>query len=425
MTIAARGWYHGWNVVFATIVSQIAAYGLGVNSLSLFLHDWAGDLHSPASKILLAMPALGAAVAILSPMVGSVADRYPARWLFALGLIGIAIFSVAMSAVTATWQIWVLYGTLFPTSITLCSTIASNAIVSRWFVRRAGLALGLSGTGLGIAGVVLPLLTAFTMPIVGWREVWRAAGILTALVVLPFVVWIVRERSTERDGFQYMDGVAAASLNHGHGLRNDDNLRWRDILTSRNFWLLAFCFIPIVGLYFGTQQNLALIVASRGMTAKTASFLLAVFALLHVIATPILGLASDRFGSRRPLVFVGILAMIGAVLFGYGDSLPVLLAAIAFIGFSGSLWSLVAAAILAEFGARGVGRAFGALMLCLPVNMLSAAFIAKAQESTGSYGPPFLALGLLCLLGGTCALLMRERQGGHPTTAEKPDALIG
>jgi len=294
------------------------------------------------------MPALGAAVAILSPMMGTVADRYPARWLFALGLVGASIFSVAMSAVTATWQIWVLYAPLFPASITLCSSIASNAIVSRWFVRRAGLALGLSATGLGIAGALLPPLIAFAMPFVGWREVWRAAGILTVLVVLPLVVWIVRERSTERDGFQYMDGVAAASPSHGlplasneghkrsgapdeHetrdlGVRGDNNLRWRDILTRRNFWLLAFCFIPIVGLYFGTQQNLALIVASRGMTAKTASFLLAVFALLHVIATPILGLAADRFGSRLPLAFVGILAMIGGVLFGYGDSLPVLLA---------------------------------------------------------------------------------------------------
>ena len=419
MSIAARGWYHGWNVVFATIVSQIAANGLGVGSLSLFLHDWAVDLHSPASQILLAMPALGAAVAILSPMMGAVADRYPARWLFALGLIGIAIFSVAMSAVTATWQIWVLYGTVFPTSITLCSTIASNAIVSRWFARRAGLALGLSATGLGIAGAILPPLVAFAMPIVGWREVWRAAGILTALVVLPLVVWIVRERSTERDGLQYTDGVAVASHSHGHGVHNDDNVRWRDILTRRNFWLLAFCFLPIVGLYFGTQQDLAMIVTSRGMTVKTASFLLAVFALLHVIATPILGLASDRFGSRLPLAFVGILAMIGGVLFGYGDSLPVLLAGVAFIGVSGSLWSLVAAAVLSEFGAGGVGRAFGALMLCLPVNMLTAAFIAKAQESTGSYGPPLLALGLLCFVGGTCTLLMRERQSGHPATARQ------
>jgi MFS family permease len=233
MSIAARGWYHGWNVVFATIVSQIAANGLGVNSLSLFLHGWAGDLHSPASKILLAMPALGAAVAILSPVIGTVADRYPARWLFALGLIGVSIFSLAMSAVTATWQIWVLYGTLFPTSITMCSTVVSNAIVSRWFVRRVGLALGLSATGLGIAGAILPPLIAFAMPAVGWREVWRAAGILTALVVLPFVVWIVRERSMERDGFQYMDGVAAASHSHGPSLASNEGHKRSGVADER------------------------------------------------------------------------------------------------------------------------------------------------------------------------------------------------
>lgn len=414
---ATRGrWYHGWTVVFATVVSQIAGCGLGLNSMSLFLHDLAGDLHCPVSNILLAISMFGTATAIFSPIMGVIADRYPARWLFALGLIGVSIFEIAMSAVTAIWQIWVLFGTLFPISLTMCTVLASNALVSRWFVRRTGLALGLSGIGIGISGVILPPLIAVAMPVVGWREVWRAAGILTALVVLPFVVWIVRERSAERDGLRYMDGTAT-SPHHGQGGRGDGSVRWRDILTSRTFWLLVFCFISIVSLSFGIQQNFAPIVISRGMTVKTAGFLLGLFSLMHVIATPILGFASDRFGSRLPFVIVGTAAMIGGVLVGYGNSLLVLVAGAAFVGFSGSLWALAAATILGEFGAGGVGRAFGALMLGLPISSLVAASIAKAQESTGSYGPPLLALSLLCLFSGTCTLFMRERRAGHRTTA--------
>jgi hypothetical protein len=81
---------------------------------------------------------------------------------------------------------------------------------------------------------------------------------------------------------------------------------------------------------------------------------------------------------------------------------------------------LAAAAILSEFGAGGVGRAFGALMLCLPIPGLAPSFIAKMQESVGSYGPPLLVLGLLSLLGGGCTLFMRQPHNEHRTPTHSP-----
>ena len=419
-TPAKGGWYHGWTIVAITILSQITANGLAINSLSLFLHDWARDLHTPVSQLLLAIMPLGAVVAIASPVMGAMADKYPARWLFSLGLVGITLFSFAMSAVTATWQIWALYGTLLPISITTCTTIASNAVVSRWFVRHVGLALGLSGIGLGISGVILPPLIAAVMPDIGWRNVWRIAGLLTGLVVLPLVLWLMRDRPSESDGRHYLTATGLNHAHHGHGPgpgRGD--LRWIDMFARPNFWLLVLCFIPLVSLYFGTQQNLAPIAASHGFGPKTAGMLLAVFALLHVVATPLLGWMSDRFGSRLLLAGLAVLAMVGAVLIGFGSSLPTLVAGVALIGFSGSVWALMAAAMVVEFGPDGVGRAFGALMLCLPLSSATGALIARAQEMTGGYGPPLLGLGLFCLVGGASVLMVRERTHGPVTASAK------
>jgi hypothetical protein len=59
-------------------------------------------------------------------------------------------------------------------------------------------------------------------------------------------------------------------------------------------------------------------------------------------------------------------------------------------------------------------------MLCLPINAAAAAVVAKSRESTGSYGPVLLGLGLLCLGGGACAMLIRERRGKHLTLRESP-----
>jgi MFS family permease len=417
------GWYHGWNIVAVAVLSQIAANGLAINSMSLFLHDWARDLHAPISQLLLAMLPLAIVAAVSSPVIGAMADKYPARWLFGAGLAGIVAFCFLMSMVTATWQLLALYGLVFPISLSLCTSITANAVVSRWFVRRIGLALGITAFGVGIAGAVLPPIIAEAMPAIGWRGVWRIAGLITAVVVLPLVLWIVRDKPTEREGLHYLtsDGGARPHA-HGHSGGASD-LRWTDILKRRNFWLLVICFVPIVALYGSTQQNLAPIVTSHGFDQKTAGMLLAVFSIAHVLATLVLGLVSDKFGNRLPLAGLAVLIAIGAALVGYGDNLPMLMAGAALIGFTGGLWTLLPAAAAVEFGAAGVGRAFGMLMLFIPINAATPALVAKIKEASGSYGPGLLVLAGVCLLGGVAILFMREKHGGHPTAAEKEAAL--
>jgi MFS family permease len=200
-------------------------------------------------------------------------------------------------------------------------------------------------------------------------------------------------------------------------------LRWKDIFKRRNFWLLVVCFLPIVALYGAVQQNMAPITASHGFDPKVAGGLLSAFSLAHVAGTLLLGLASDRFGNRLPLAALSVFIAVGAALIGYGGSVPMLMVGAALVGFTGGLWTLLPAAVAVEFGAAGVGRAFGALMLFLPINSAAPAIIAKAQESTGSYGPVLLGFAAICLVGGGVVLLMREKRGGHPSASEKEAAV--
>src|SRR5580658_7368218 len=87
--VAPRGWYYGWNIVAVAILSQIAANGLTYNAFSLFVHDWSKDLHAPISQLQLAVAAMALFAALTAPIIGTFADKYPARRLFAVGLMGI------------------------------------------------------------------------------------------------------------------------------------------------------------------------------------------------------------------------------------------------------------------------------------------------------------------------------------------------
>jgi MFS family permease len=415
MTAKPRGWYHGWNIVAACVLSQVAANGLTYNAFSLFLRDWSADLHAPVSRLQLAVAAMALVAALISPLVGALADKFPARRLFACGLLGMAIFYFAIGAATVTWQLLALYGLLAPLALCLSTAIVANALISRWFVRRLGLALGLSAFGIGMAGVLLPPIVAALLPTVGWRMIWRGGGMLIALVVTPLVVLVIRNRPTEREGLHYLNSDGAGKpAAHPHAA-GASQLSWRAVLARKNFWLLVAIYLPMMGLYGGCGQNLAPYAASHGLSQQSAGVLLSVLSLSHVVATLVLGLLSDRFGNRLPFAGLALVIAVGAMILAFGAGLPAIALGCALVGAGGGVFTLLAAAVAVEFGAEGVGRAFGLCMLFLPVMALAPFAVAKTQEITGSYVPALMGLTVLVIIAGGLSLMLRERRGGRPT----------
>jgi MFS family permease len=426
MTLAAstarqRGWYHGWNIVAVCVLASAVANGLPVNSFSLFLQDWSTQLHAPISFFQLGLAALGLVSAFCSPYVGVLADKYPARWLIGGGVLGMALFCIGVSFVATSWQLLGLFMFVLPVAVVFSTTLPANAVVSRWFVKRLGLALGLTAFGLGISGVILPPIVAALLPEFGWRMIWRVAGLFCALVVAPLVIWLVRDRPAERDGAHYVaaDGAARAHLGHGLGAsRGGDGLTWRVVFARRNFWLLVFVFLPMLGLYGGCLNNLAPIATDQGLSRQTAAALMSALSFAHISSTLICGLLSDRFGNRMPLVGLTLAAGVGGILVALGHGVANLGVGVVLVGLGGGMWPLLAAAVAAEFGAGGVGRAFGLLMMFLPVIVLVPFIVAKVHEVFGSYAPSLIGLSVLTIAAGAaCLLLMREGRGGAGTTA--------
>jgi MFS family permease len=414
---ARRGWYHGWNIVAVCVLSSAVANGLPVNAFSLFLQDWSTQLHAPISFFQLGLAALGLFSAFCSPYVGVLSDKYPARWLMGGGLLGMAFLCIGVSLVQTSWQLLALFMIVLPVAVVFSTTLPQNAVVSRWFVRRLGLALGLTAFGLGIAGVVLPPIVAALLPAFGWRAIWRAGGIFIGLVVAPLVVWVVRDRPAERDGTHYVaaDGASRARHGHGHGAAlGSDGLTWRVVFARRNFWLLVAVFLPMLALYGGTLNNLAPIASTQGLSRQTAGALMSALSFAHICSTLMCGLLSDRFGNRLPLAGLALAAGIGGIMVALGHGTANLGVAVVLIGLSGGMWPLLAAAVATEFGAGGVGRAFGLLMMFLPVIVLVPFIVAKIHEVFGSYAPALIGLSVLTVLSGAaCLFLMREGRGGR------------
>jgi MFS family permease len=406
------GWYYGWNIVAVSILSTATCNALTYNCYSLFLRDWSAQLHTSISHLQLALPTMLITSSALSPMAGLFADKYPARRLFACGLSFLAILYLAMSAITAPWQILLLYGLVAPVALTLSAAITANALISRWFVRHRGLALGLSAFGLGLAGVLLPPIIAALLPTVGWRMIWRGAGLLTGFIVMPLVVWVIRDRPTERQGLHYLSADGKTSPAHHAHAAGASQLSWRAVISRKTFWLLVAIYLPMMALYGGCGQNVGPYVANHGLSREYAGTLLSVMSLTHVGATLLLGMLSDRFGNRLPLAGLALVNAAGAALLAFGAGLPVMILGYAFVGSGGAVFTLLAAALAVEFGAEGIGRAFGVAMLFLPIGAFAPFAIARIQEITGSYAFALMGIATLVMMTAVLSLLLRERRRG-------------
>lgn len=412
-----RGWYHGWNVVAACVIATFLSNGMAINAFSLFLSDWSKDLDTPISTFQLALAPLGILSGACGALAGILADKYPARWLFGVGLAAMVLFQLGISLVTEVWQLQLLYAVVLPPALALCATVPANALVSRWFVRRVGLALGLTAFGVPGAGVILPPLIAAIMPGLGWRTTWQL-GALVTVILLPLVLWVMRDRPDDRDGAYYLtsDGSAPPPSHHGGG-RGDRGIRWRDVFKRRNFWILVVGYLPMVALYGGIQQNLAPIAAGQEIGQQTAGLLLAAFSLAQVAATITMGILSDRFGNRPPLVGLAFSSALGAVVVAFSHDATTLTAGVLLTGFAGGVWTLVGAVIAVEFGAAAMGRAFGLAGFFVSLIVLTPFVVAKVQESTGSYTPALLGCAALAVFGGVVSMFLRERPRGQAAEA--------
>jgi MFS family permease len=394
-------WYHGWNIVGVSVLSQVAALALTMNCFSLFLHDWTREFGVPVSALALSITLFSVGCMVTAPLAGLAASRYAARWVFGLALGGLAVAHVAVGFTTAAWQVVLIYALVLPFVIAFASAVQGQAVVSRWFVRRVGVAMGLTAFGAALAGVIFPSLIVWLLQIVGWREVWWIFAAAIGLLVTPLVVFVARDRPTEEEGRRYI-GAGAAK-------RATSRLSLAQIMSRRNFWITIGVFIPVQCCFQSVSVNFAPLVTSYGLSPTGAGVMLSVMSAAALCAKLLSGLASDRFGNRPPLVGAALCVALGMGVIIMAPHHPALLVlGVLLVGCAGACWTLLASATVAEFGSGDFGRAYGLISAFTPVGSLAAPLLARVQEVGGSYRPGLAALALLALCGAGVALLLRE-----------------
>ncbi len=177
--------YYGWVVVFAAGTTVFARMAPSVSILAIFLSPMTEEFGWSRTLIAGAVSVGAIASIFVSPVVGWAVDRYGARLILSVSMVvlGVAITSLAWATVPVFFYLGFATGrVIFHVPV----QIGSGAVVSRWFIRKRGRAIGVIYLA-GAAGTILGIQIA-SLVISHWSisAAWIALGItVVAVSVLP------------------------------------------------------------------------------------------------------------------------------------------------------------------------------------------------------------------------------------------------
>jgi MFS family permease len=284
--------HYRWVILLYGIVLQAISVGSIIYCFALFTIPWLEEFGSSRRDLMLTIALLQIGAGVLGPLAGRALDTLPLRWMVLTGLASLVLALLLAQQVTALWQLWLIYATLLPVSMTLMGTLAAQTLVSRWFSDNRGLALGLSAMGTNLGGIVLPILVSAWLLQMGWRDALNNLMFLAVGLVLP-LTWLVLGRSPQ---------PAEQELPGSSG----EQRLWttREILNTSMFWLPFLGLAPL-SMAFGTLQfNLGIIVRDVGLEPSVTAGLIALTSLAMIGGKLFFGVLGDRVDHRK-LYWVG------------------------------------------------------------------------------------------------------------------------
>jgi MFS family permease len=413
------GIFYGWYIVGVGFLANVASSFALASTLSIFLKPLTAELGISRGVFSLLRSGEGMIGACLAPLVGTLVDRHGGRALMALGATIVGAGYLILGYVESFGQFAAIRLTLVTFGDALMGSMVINVVVSQWFVRRRGRALAFTSMGVGFAKVCMPVVAAWLLLTLGWRQTWVVFGVLTAgLLVLPALLVV---RRTPEDLGLRPDGDVEPMVGDKSMPRN--RIGWeRDLVDAGNavwtraeavrtntFWLLVVTFgISSIGVT-GLNLHVYPYVTDLGHSPVVAATVMSVIASMQLASPLAWGFLAERLDAR-------LAAMLRFVIQGVGLALAISTSNLACVYFGFFLYGIGLGGnmVLPDllwanyFGRRSLGRIRGmGLLISQVLAALGPPFFGFLFDATGGNGLSFAIFGAALATSAVLSLMLR------------------
>jgi len=406
--------FYGWVIVAVCLLgisSGPAAFGLA--SMGLFSDSLATEFGWSRTEISLAVSVMMLSTAVSMPLVGRLVDQVGPKRVLVPSIIMLAACLFAMPYVTQYWQFLAVYLGMGTIAVGT-NSVAYMRILTSWFDRSRGLAIGIAGSGTGLGFAYVPILTETLVSNYGWRAGYMGLGSILLFITVPLVWFVLREKPQDMglavDGDMSRHADAAAHDSEGMSVAQ--------ALRTRDFWVLALIFVGLAFVLYGLIPHLVPMLTDRGISAGMAATIASIFGLSAFAGRLVIGFMIDRFDARKIALVFFSLSALGLLILATSAPPAVLILVAILLGASlGAEVDMLAYLTSRYFGLRCFAQIFSFLFSAVMVAMgLGPLAFGMVFDATGSY-TSILALGVpICVLAIGLVLLLKpyaeQRRGG-------------
>lgn len=335
---------------------------------------------------------------IVGPLFGFIAgwiiDRFGPRRLMLAGIMLGGVALIGLGSMTSLWHFYLFY--LFNALGYMCGgPLPNQVLVSRWFDKSRGKAMGIIYLGIGVGGTLVPQIAKWLNFQFGWREAMMILGILMIAIAFP-MAWFVKENPENAQVRQ----------------QEQPKTQLTPVLKSWPFYLLMIGSMCSIGAVAGTIQNLKLFLSIDLQYAQQqAANVLSIVLGASIIGRLLMGWLADRIDKKYVMMLIYALVAMSIPML-YFASAPLVIYVFAFVfgvalGGDYMIIPLMAAEL---FGVKVMGRVMGLVITADGVAEAFAPMLAGwLRDKSGNYANGFAALIVLAVIG-TIAVSMLPRK---------------
>ncbi len=389
--------FYGYVIVVASILLFFIIHGLSA-SYGVFFKSLQSEYGCSRTVISAAHSVAFILTGLISIPAGRLTDSIGPRVVVAVGGITLTLGYVLMSQTSATWQLFLVYGLVVGSSVSVAN-VPLLTTLSRWFIGRRGLMTGIvkAGTGLGILG--MPLLASHLIISYGWRTSYLVLAAVALVGVLPLAQFL--RRDPEQKGLKpYGNDESNSNISK----LPFGGLTLSKAVHTRQYWTVAaICFL----FWYCMHSVMVHIVPHAmdiGYSPVRAASIISVIGGVSILGRVIIAGSSDRIGSRRAMMICSLILVISLSLLYFTRELWQLYLFAAIYGFSHGGFAAMVSPLVAElFGTRFHGSLYGVITFCGTGGGAIGPLIAgRIFDVSASYQPAFLIL----IAAGITALIL-------------------
>tara|TARA_B100001142_G_scaffold307262_1_gene337716 strand:- start:106 stop:1350 length:1245 start_codon:yes stop_codon:yes gene_type:complete len=405
LMIEKKSLFLGWWVVFGSFLSNAMYSVTGLVAIGLFIEPMSSSLNWSVASISVGIALRQIAGTIVGPLLGPRIDKTEPKKLFFISTFITGISTIVLGFITNVWVFYMVYGVIGAIAITGISNLVTGTVISKWFIKSRGRALGFSDLGSSVGVIILIPVINIIITSHSWELAWISLGLLHLIIMTP--VAFLMKRQPEDYGLLPDNEI---SVEHDL-ITNDsksDTVVWtaKEAIKTYQFWIiiLAFGLSNISVMAILTHQINHIV--HQGFSSTQAALIISLWAIFAGFARVLFGFLLERISVR----YLSFIVMIGSALGTYflliGNSLELLYCFAIIYGLFRGAIVLMSIIIWADYyGRTNLGAIRG---LTTPFNIISLSIGPVAAgyfyDQLGSYDMIFSVFILLYVISGVLIL---------------------